>query len=280
MPLTFGSFRNRLEDMSAVDQQALANAIKACTTREAVTKHHLGNGAHGFGHMHHRPLLPGSGRDFFKWHRDYLADDMERCLGRRLPSWRPWNPIPGAFKQPANERGNVHDPSPPVTELEFLPFCSALVGHWPNADALGTALSWGPHFRVHTSCGGDMSWPPDAPRAPIFWCWHAFVDEIYEDWLRQADKRRGLTPKIAWPWPTPPDHHTHAHAMPIPFLYGLKLSEATEVIQDHGFQIGETRSLNAPHERIFGQSPLPFTLRRGGSVKLSGKVEADWASPF
>lgn len=279
MALEFGTFRDRLENMSAADQTALANAIKANSTDEVVKKHKLGNGAHGAGHFQ-AGVLPGAGRDFFWWHRKYLAEDMEAKIGRRLPQWRPWNAIPGPFKTPADQRGNVHDTDPPVKEGEFLPFCSALIGFWPNADALGTVLTWGPHFRVHVACGGDMKDVPTAPAAPIFWAWHAFIDDIFEDWLRQAAKRLGPPPlNLTWPWATPPSHAQHNHARPVPFVFGLKLSEATDVLHDHGFQVGETRSLDAPHKRVFAQKPLPLTLHRG-SVSLSGRVETDWVSPF
>lgn len=46
---------------------------------------------------------------------------------------------------------------------------------------LGNAIN-GWHGSVHIAIGGTMSSIMIASAAPIFWCWHAFVDHIYWNW--------------------------------------------------------------------------------------------------
>jgi Common central domain of tyrosinase len=51
----------------------------------------------------------------------------------------------------------------------------------PTLDALGDDINeW--HGDVHIAVGGTMRDPAVSPAAPIFWCWHAFIDDVDLDW--------------------------------------------------------------------------------------------------
>ncbi|MBI1924815.1 tyrosinase family protein [Candidatus Poribacteria bacterium] len=281
MPFTFVSSRMNLNDMAPNDQRTLADRIKGYATDDIVRQHHLHNGAHGLVPSSHGHLVPeGSGRDFFEWHREYLGS-LERALSIRLPYWRPWTEIPQTFLEPADQRGNVHNPTPPVSSAEFLLWSHELVGFFRDADAMGSLLTWGPHFKVHLSCGGDMAAIERAPAAPIFWPWHTFIDDIYEDWLQQRYKRVGPLAAPSWPWVAPQSPHAaHAHPAFAPFCYGLKRNEAEDLIRDHGLQVGEVRDLPHIWHRVVSQQPLPFSLLAPASpISISGRVEADWVRP-
>ncbi len=47
-------------------------------------------------------------------------------------------------------------------------------------------LLWGNgwHGSVHVAIGGTMQDAMIASAAPIFWCWHGYVDHVYWDWQR------------------------------------------------------------------------------------------------
>jgi hypothetical protein len=98
-----------------------------------------------------------------------------------LPFWEPWTPIPLIFES-TDDAGAVRSPcnhAPPITQEWFNWWTPENLSFWPDADKMGVALSWGPHFWVHAFAGGSMAQLQRAPNAPIFWPWHAFVDNIY-----------------------------------------------------------------------------------------------------
>jgi tyrosinase-like protein len=39
------------------------------------------------------------------------------------------------------------------------------------------------HGNVHGTMGGAMAYLDISPCAAVFWTWHAFIDDIFEDWL-------------------------------------------------------------------------------------------------
>ncbi|MDX1589976.1 MAG: tyrosinase family protein [Oleiphilaceae bacterium] len=137
------------------------------------------------------------GAFLFTDHRDYLAG-MERFFEDQgvpefvpLPVWNPARPIPqeldrvrrtdsGAPRSPewANRLQNRR-PDLPLPRA-FTP--SRICG-FRDATTLGNALGNNWHNRVHNVVGGAMATMEHAPAAPVFWCFHAFIDGIYRDWL-------------------------------------------------------------------------------------------------
>ena len=88
-----------------------------------------------------------------------------------------WFTIPGGTTgRPRN--GWVCDTGAGQTRLADFPANQKLLG-------CATESPW--HNSIHVALGGDMRRPSRAPRDPIFWRWHNFVDTISQD-------RRGLTP--------------------------------------------------------------------------------------
>jgi hypothetical protein len=147
----------------------------------------------------HNPNNPNAivhhmGEHAFITHRNYIGD-LEAWLTTHgggqfvpLPSWNPANPIPSEFNvvkpqddstaRPPLVNLNPHLPKP--ANLSPPALCSLTA----SADALWDAYTDGWHGQVHLTIGGTMGDITIAPAAPIFFCWHGYVDEIYEDWLR------------------------------------------------------------------------------------------------
>jgi hypothetical protein len=133
-----------------------------------------------------------SGLELFTGHRAYLAA-MEAWLVTDggaafvpIPYWNSANRIPGEFNVVKNEDDGT--PRPPLVNLnpnipkpaqyEWPALCS-----FEDAADLADAIN-GWHGSVHCAIGGAMCDLMTASAAPIFWCWHAFVDHIYWEWQR------------------------------------------------------------------------------------------------
>jgi len=115
-----------------------------------------------------------------------------------LPLWNSANPIPPEFnvvKNPGPTRpplANLNPNTPKPAQFEDPAVCD-----FDNAEDLGNAIN-GWHGQVHCAIGGTMCSLPVASAAPIFWCWHAFVDHIYWDWQRCAVT---VPPVVGYPLP-------------------------------------------------------------------------------
>src|SRR6266496_1433828 len=133
------------------------------------------------------------GEHAFITHRNYIGD-LEQWLAIHggseftpLPSWNPPNPIPPEFNVvKPQDNGTAR---PPLVNL--TPNLGKPAGLVPpalcgiaDADALWDNNVDGWHGAVHVTIGGTMGDIHIAPAAPVFFCWHGYVDEIYEDWLR------------------------------------------------------------------------------------------------
>lgn len=131
-----------------------------------------------------------SGLELFTGHRAYLLG-MENYLTANgggafapLPFWNPANPIPVEFsvvKNPGPARPplvNLNPGMPKPPQFEHPAVCE-----YDDPAQLGNDIN-GWHGAVHCAIGGTMCMLPVASAAPIFWCWHAFVDHIYWDWQR------------------------------------------------------------------------------------------------
>jgi hypothetical protein len=146
----------------------------------------------------HNPLNPNAivhhmGEHAFITHRNYIGD-LEAWLATQggsafvpLPSWNPANPIPPEFNMVKPQDNGT--PRPALVNL--APNLGKPAGLVPpplcgiaDADTLWDNDVDGWHGAVHVTVDGTMGDITIAPAAPIFFCWHAYVDDIYEDWLR------------------------------------------------------------------------------------------------
>lgn len=131
-----------------------------------------------------------SGIDLFTGHRAYIAGMEEYLLANGgtkftpLPMWNPAKPIPKEFNVvKADDNGrdrpplrNLNPNRPLPSRYEYPEVCNFL-----SADELGNSID-GWHGSVHLAIDGTMGDAMIAPAAPIFWCWHAFLDHVYYDW--------------------------------------------------------------------------------------------------
>jgi hypothetical protein len=131
-----------------------------------------------------------SGVDFFTGHRSYIGA-METWLAANggaqfvpLPEWDPENSIPAEFnvvraQDDGTPRAALQNLNPGMPlPAEFAP--GQLCG-FTSADELANAIN-GWHGSVHGAIGGAMGDFMAAPAAPIFWCWHSFLDDVHYDW--------------------------------------------------------------------------------------------------
>lgn len=131
-----------------------------------------------------------SGVELFTGHRAYIRAMEDYLLANGgtefvpLPFWNSANQIPAQFnivKNPGPDRPplvNLNPNLPKAARFEYPAVCD-----YDDPAELGNDVNpW--HGSVHCAIGGTMCMLPVASAAPIFWCWHAYVDDIYWDWQR------------------------------------------------------------------------------------------------
>lgn len=163
--------------MSAGDRQTLVNLMLTYLTDDIVDDH---------------MAIIHSGVEIFTGHRAYIGA-MESWLSANggaafvpLPFWNSTNPIPAEFNvvkaaddgTPRAALVNLNPNIDKPAQFEWPAVCS-----YDDPAALGNAIN-GWHGGVHCTIGGTMCNIMLASAAPIFWCWHAFVDHVYWDWQR------------------------------------------------------------------------------------------------
>ncbi|NJD78420.1 MAG: hypothetical protein FIB08_15220 [Candidatus Methanoperedens sp.] len=162
--------KQNLNSLSPQDREELARQIQRYVTPTILRQHaNPPSGVHTDGTI------------FLSWHRNYIAGLERYLVDRGFPEWSPlpaWNPaecIPVEFDI------RIQEPCP---NISFSPnFDSENLVNFRNDEDLGQAIME-IHNDVHNVVGGDMANIPTAPRAPIFWPWHSFVDDIWWDWQR------------------------------------------------------------------------------------------------
>lgn len=153
--------------------------------------------------------LHTSGSFFLAGHRHYI-EGLEVYLrqagllgpAEKVPMWDPSardrarRLIPPEFIEPAAGQGRIHDiraPLRPLVAFSFFPFKGAWLRLWPPfplphptfvpwKSLYGLVLCWTAHFAVHVLVGGLFGQIPRTPETPLFWLWHAFIDELYHGW--------------------------------------------------------------------------------------------------
>jgi hypothetical protein len=172
--------RQDLNAFSAADRQALANLIMQYLNDQVVADH---------------LSIVHAGEQLFTGHRAYIAK-LENFLTTQgagrfvpLPAWDPATPIPAELNVvKATDAGVARPPLRNLTPNRPKPaeFAPPSVCNFASATVLGDAVNpW--HGSVHTTIGGTMADITISPAAPIFWCWHAYVDEIYWDFQNACD---------------------------------------------------------------------------------------------
>jgi hypothetical protein len=164
--------RQDLNSLSPSDRTTLVNLILEYLNDAVVRAHAVIN--HGDAHI-------------FTEHRRYI-EGLETFLSTRddrfvpLPTWNPSNRIPDEFNIVKSQDNGV--PRPRLENLNpNMPLPDSLrrpCNYVTIEDLARDANGW--HGSVHLRVGGAMSLPNIASAAPIFWCWHAFFDELFYDW--------------------------------------------------------------------------------------------------
>lgn len=146
------------------------------------------------------------GDDFYSFHRAMVLDYDAWRLEQGYPPVAPWDPatpIPPEFAYdaptPACQPRKKEDPKLPLPAWATLaggetdPFFHEYraLCEFPDLNRLAKAIDGhGPetyHSKVHDNVSGDMNLPPTAPRDPIFWGWHKFLDEaVFRTWEREC----------------------------------------------------------------------------------------------
>jgi hypothetical protein len=138
--------------------------------------------------MWHMNIDHNDGNDFILGHRNYI-ERLETFLANNgggdfvpLPKWNPASPIPREFL--VMRRGpRVLDVTLTAPRMPLPPqFAFPNVCRFRSVRELGDAIRrW--HNNVHSALGGPMGDLMTAPACPLFFCWHAFIDDVYADWL-------------------------------------------------------------------------------------------------
>ncbi|MEO1624508.1 MAG: tyrosinase family protein, partial [Bacteroidota bacterium] len=136
------------------------------------------------------------------WHRYYI-NELENWLLANggaefvpLPYWDPEDPIPSAFAGNSslvdpnvtfsgNTLASIHsghstNVANQVNLNDVMVDNSSDCSSWATADDFANAAEFGNgnHNAVHNAIGGIMS-GHYSPSSTIFWCWHAYVDDLW-----------------------------------------------------------------------------------------------------
>ncbi len=212
--VVFSQVRPSIQDFSSSQQAELAGLIMDYVTPEIIEYHC------------NYTVLTGdnstdihSAYDFLPFHREYIAGIETWLLTQDkgeyvpLPKWDPSTPTPMPFRVvdpdcasasctsgngPCSTPTNWTPPAP--SDLtNFLPPATCALS---NDQPLGTVIAPGSlsdhielgyHNQVHIQMGGVMR-NFRSPAAPIFWLWHAQVDDLWKAWECQCPLS-GINPK-------------------------------------------------------------------------------------
>jgi hypothetical protein len=175
--------RRLITSLSAVDVQLLASKILDYVS-EAVRLEHAN--AHNWHHVGNPAFFDGHRQFIGKLESWLIAQAFPQFVP--LPKWDPATPIPGPFQAvkvlpavaSAGFGSRIANPTPNLP----MPPNLRNVAQFPTVEALtadNQLQNW--HGNVHVTVGGAMLDVNVSPCAAVFWLWHAFIDDIYEDWL-------------------------------------------------------------------------------------------------
>ena len=156
------------------------------------------------------PAYNNKGDLFFDFHKLYLVhfDKWRKTFGYSpIESWNPGTPLPTDVQYDHANRGPSYIseklPSwftmhPGIDGPDRIPIglpCETadrpgpdfpsvqdeLIDFEPDQELLGCVLTHPYHNLRHVAIDGDMSDPAQAPRDPIFWRYHNYIDEVSEE---------------------------------------------------------------------------------------------------
>jgi len=180
--------RQDLNSLSSSERTELADLIRNHVTQAVLDEHEAWHQIHGPGGT--RGI--GSGERFLAFHRNFIGKLEDNLISQGknqyvpLPIWNPKDPIPSEFSHPGRSTSNPQKQLPTwATESggsDRAPiFNYTSLGQFQSSDELGRSLGVDFHGSVHTTISGDMS-SFRSPRDPIFYPWHAFLDDLWSTW--------------------------------------------------------------------------------------------------
>lgn len=235
--------RSSLNNLTASEKNELSGLVQLYAT-PAVVDQHLKAVQSG---IHNNPV------SFLAFHREYIGG-LESFLSRQgyskyapLPAWNPIEPIPREFNIPSTGPGKLVNLDP---KISFSPeFDHNNLNRFRTETDFGMALM-ARHNTVHAAISGIMNTLHSAPKAPIFWPFHAYIDDIWVQW--------------------------ESLSVTAPSVLGLTLSEAYLKLMSRNLTLGSIRSTTpgqslTPRRRlsaaiISAQDPEPGTKTFHGSV--------------
>lgn len=207
------------------------------------------------GHAHQIDIYrAGNGERFLRTTRSAtraLNSALER-RGLSLAAWDPQTPIPNELA--IVRADNLGHPRPPLVNLDpQLPVSRELppggITPFHSPRELGEALlPW--HNRVQNKVGGSMAEVRLAAAAPIFWCFHAYIDNILSDWEKIGP---------------PPGLQKVVKLVPNPPLKSVTVELVNTHIEDLSIQLVDHRDRTA--------RPVEFLLKPKESKQL--KIDRD-----
>ena len=186
--------RKYLPKLSAAERTQLASLIKAYVQRPGVLKTHedwhMSNGSGG-------TTGPGSGERFLAFHRNYIGG-LEDWIKTQvtepaklkkfvpMPRWKPSTKIPAEFSHPGRDTNNPKIKTPTWLSVKggktpSPRFKRKRLGEFTTSDELGREIGLNFHGIVHNTIGGDIA-TMSSPKDPIFFPWHAYLDDIWTTW--------------------------------------------------------------------------------------------------
>jgi len=148
-----------------------------------LTEHSNWHGAHPY-----IPCAP-NGALFFTFHRAYLGRFNSWRAEFGYPALTPWNPatpLPGGLANSHASR-TAYNPALHVLPTYLTAAGGVAVspcwgetkkGDFANANQFWREVEGPFHNSVHGDIGGDMGWTTRAPKDPIFWRFHLYVDGL------------------------------------------------------------------------------------------------------
>lgn len=193
--------RRDVNSLPSSERTELANLIRSYVSQEVLAEHQTWHGSHSSGGT----LGPGSGERFLSFHRNFIGklEDHLTQQGKGeyvpIPKWNPANRIPSEFSHSGR---NTDDPQLPLPSWATIDggtttapmFDYTSLRQFRSSDELGRVLGHHYHGSIHNTVGGDMS-TSSSPRDPIFFPWHAFLDDLWSEWE--------TNPQIESPIPLP-----------------------------------------------------------------------------
>jgi|SRR5689334_10357394 hypothetical protein len=177
---------NRI-DITTLDepeQQKWVNLISNNISEDMIKEH-----IRRFQELHSPPL-------FYVWHLQKMQE-MEQRIGQRLPMYDGFKNIPKVFMTynkkviqniplsdiPQEERTNPTNPLRTRAPPEPIEWTCPALGNArldDEDDTVGMSIL-GYHAEFHNFRGGILV-NGGSPAAPIFYCFHVFLTDIYQDW--------------------------------------------------------------------------------------------------